>query len=92
MFIKIHIIFKNSKNHYVYNMPIVSVKGLMKPPMYNDYLGTTVIEDLNDSSLKLELNFIEQTWSQPTLGNFNGKVTISEDQVEYLLKIKLSIY
>ena len=82
---KIHIIFKNSKNHYVYNMPVVSVKGLMKPPMYNDYLGTTVIEDLNDSSLKLELNFIEQTWSQPTLGNFNGKVTISEDQVEYLL-------
>ena len=81
---KIHVIFKNSKNHYVYNMPVVSVKGLMKPPMYNDYLGITLIEDVNDSSLQLELNFIEQSWSQPTLGNFNGKVTLSED-VLYLI-------
>ena len=78
---KINIIFKNSKNHYTYNMPIVSIKGLMKPPMYNDYLGTTVIEDINDSSLRLELNFIEQSWSQPVLGNFNGKVFSDEDNI-----------
>ena len=82
---KINIIFKNSKNHYTYNMPIVSIKGLMKPPMYNDYLGTTVIEDINDSSLRLELNFIEQSWSQPVLGNFNGKVFSDEDNIFYLI-------
>ena len=84
---KIHLIFKNSKtnSHYVFNMPIVSIKGLMKPPMYNDYLGTTVIEDLNDKNIKLELNFIEQSWSQNVLGNFNGKVIINEENIEYLI-------
>ena len=82
---KIHVIFKNSKNHYTYNMPIVSIKGLMKPPMYNDYLGTTLIEDTSNNSLKLELNFIEQSWSQTVLGNFNGKVTTDEENVHYLI-------
>ena len=82
---KINIVFKNSKNHYVYNMPIVSIKGLLKPPMFNDYLGTTIIEDVNDSNFKAEINFIEQSWSQPTLGNFNGKVYSAEDKVEYLI-------
>ena len=66
-------------------MPIVSIKGLMKPPMYNDYLGTTVIEDLNDKNIKLELNFIEQSWSQTVLGNFNGKVILNEENIEYLI-------
>ena len=82
---KIHIIFKNSKTHYTYNMPTVSIKGLMKPPMYNDYLGTTIIEDINDKNIRLELNFIEQTWSQPVLGNFEGKVITGEDNIEYLI-------
>ena len=82
---KIHIIFKNSNNHYVYNMPVVSVKGIMKPPMFNDYLGTTIIEDLNDSNFKTEINFVEQSWSQPILGNFNGKVLSGEDKIEYLI-------
>ena len=82
---KIHITFKNSKTHYTYNMPTVSIKGLMKPPMYNDYLGTTIIEDINDKNIRLELNFIEQTWSQPVLGNFEGKVITGEDNIEYLI-------
>ena len=82
---KIHLIFKQAKIHYTYNMPTVSIKGLMKPPMYNDYLGTTIIEDLNDKNIKLELNFVEQSWSQPVLGNFNGKVTTNEENVEYLI-------
>ena len=82
---KINIIFKNSKNHYVYNRPIVSVKGVLKPPMYNDYSGTTIIQDVNDSNIKLELNFAEQTWSQTTLGGFEGKAYSGEDQIEYLI-------
>ena len=83
---KIHIFFKHSKNHYVYNRPIVSVKGLLKPPMYNDYSGTTIIQDMNDQNIKLELNFIEQTWSQSILGNFEGKAFSGEDKVEYLIE------
>ena len=83
---KIHIFFKHSKYHYVYNRPIVSVKGLIKPPMYSDYSGTTIIQDMNDQNIKLELNFIEQTWSQSILGNFEGKAYSGEDQVEYLIE------
>ncbi len=82
---KINIIFKNSKNHYVYNRPIVSVKGLLKPPMYSDYYGTTIIQDFSDKNIKLELNFIEQTWSQSVLGGFEGKAFSAEDQIEYLI-------
>ena len=82
---KINVIFKNSKNHYVYNRPIVSVKGLLKPPMYSDYYGTTIIQDFSDKNIKLELNFIEQTWSQSVLGGFEGKAFSAEDQIEYLI-------
>ena len=82
---KIHIIFKKNNIHYTYNAPIISVKGLLKPPMYNDYLGTTYIEDINDKNIKLELNFVEQSWSQPILGGFEGKVVNDEDNIEYLI-------
>ena len=82
---KIHIIFKKSQNHYTYNRPIISVKGLLKPPMYNDYSGTTIIEDVNNSSVRLELNFIEQGWTQSVLGNFEGKSFSEEGNVEYLI-------
>ena len=82
---KINIIFKNSNTHYTYNLPVVSVKGLMKPPMYNDYLGTTVIENINEPNYKTEITFVEQSWSQPVLGNFSGKVYSGEEQVEYLI-------
>ena len=83
---KINIIFKNSRNHYVFNRPIVSVKGLLKPPMYSDYSGTTIIQDINDKNIKLELNFIEQTWTQSILGRFEGKAFSAEDQIEYLIE------
>ena len=59
---KIHIIFKNSQNHYVYNMPVVSFKGLVKPPMFNDYLGTTTIEDANDSNFKIKMVIIKMCY------------------------------
>ena len=82
---KINIIFKNSKNHYVYNRPIISVKGLLKPPMYSDYSGTTIIQDINDKNIKLELTFIEQTWSQNVLGGFEGKAFSGEEEIAYLI-------
>ena len=81
----INIIFKKTNNHYIYNRPIVSVKGLLKPPMYSDYSGTTVIKDINDTNIKLELNFLEQSWTQSTLGVFEGKAYSREDEVVYLI-------
>ena len=82
---KVNIIFKNSKIHYVYNRPIVSVKGLLKPPMFSDYSGTTLIEDINDPNLKGEIIFKEQSWTQSVLGGFDGKVYKGEDEVIYLI-------
>ena len=64
---KIHIIFKSQQNHYVYNMPLASFKGFVKQPMYNDYLGTTIIEDVNDTNFKAEINFIETTWTTKSI-------------------------
>jgi len=82
---KINIFLKNSGSHYVYNRPIVYVKGLMKPPMYNDYSGTTIIQDINDKNVKCELNFIEQSWTSNVLGNFEGKAYSEDNEVKYLI-------
>ena len=81
----INIIFKKANNHYIYNRPIISVKGLLKPPMYSDYSGTTVIKDIKDNNIKLELNFLEQSWTNSTLGGFEGKAYSGEDEVAYLI-------
>ena len=51
---KIHIIFKCQQNHYVYNIPLASFKGFVKPTMYSDYLDTTIIDDVNDTNFKVE--------------------------------------
>ena len=84
---KINIIMKNSGNHYVFNRPIVYVKGLMKPPMYNDYSGITIIEDVNDKNIKCEISFCEQSWSSNVIGNFEGKVYLNdcESDIKYLI-------
>ena len=82
---KIHIYFKKSGSHYVFNRPSITMKGLMKPPMYNDYSGTTIIQDVVNSNIKCELNFIEQSWTNNELGEFEGKVFSDENKVEYLL-------
>ena len=82
---KIHIYLKKSGNHYVFNRPLIYIKGLMKPPMYNDYSGTTIIQEVNDKNVKCELNFIEQSWSSNDLGNFEGKSYSNENEVKYLI-------
>ena len=82
---KVNIFLKNSGSHYVYNRPSVCIKGLMKPPMYNDYSGTTVIQDVNDKNVKCELNFFEQSWISTTIGDFEGKAYSSEGEVKYLI-------
>ena len=82
---KINIYLKKTKSNYVFNRPLIYIKGLMKPPMYNDYSGTTIIEDINDKNVKCVLNFIEQSWSSNELGNFEGKAYLNEEEVKYLI-------
>jgi hypothetical protein len=58
----------------------------MKPPLYNDYAGTTVIQNTNNTSYRCELKFIEEGWTPNSLGNFEGSVFKDYETVVYLLK------
>ena len=83
---KIHVHCKGTGDHYIFNFPSVYVKGLMKPPMYNDYSGTTIIQNTNDASYRCEIKFIEEGWTPNSLGKFEGTVFKDYDKVVYLLK------
>ena len=82
---KIHVFLKNSGSHYIYNRPVACIKGLLKPPMYSDYSGTTVIQDVNNENIKCELTFIEESWTSTTIGDFEGKSYSNEGEVKYLI-------
>ena len=58
----------------------------MKPPLYNDYSGTTLIQNTNDASYRCEIKFIEEGWTPNSLGNFEGTVFKDYETVVYLLK------
>ena len=83
---KSHIHIKKTGDHYIFNPPTVYVKGLMKPPLYNDYAGTTVIQNTSDTSYRCELKFIEEGWTPDSLGNFEGTVFKDYETIVYLLK------
>ena len=83
---KAHIHFKKTGDHYILNPPTVYVKGLMKPPLYNDYAGNTIIQNTKDASYRCELKFIEEGWSPNSLGNFEGTVFKDYETIAYLLK------
>ena len=83
---KAHIHFKKTGDHYILNPPSVYVKGLMKPPLYNDYGGTTIIQNTKDVSYRCELKFIEEGWTPNSLGNFEGTVFKDYETIVYLLK------
>ena len=82
---KAHIHFKKTGDHYILNPPSVNVKGLMKPPLYNDYSGTTIIQNTKDTSYRCELKFIEEGWTPNSLGNFEGTVFKDYETIAYLL-------
>ena len=82
---KTHIHCKKTGDHYIFNPPTVYVKGLMKPPLYNDYAGTTVIQNTTDTSYRCELKFKEEGWTADSLGNFEGTVFKDYETVVYLL-------
>ena len=83
---KTHIHCKKTGDHYIFNPPTVYVKGLMKPPLYNDYAGTTVIQNTTDTSYRCELKFKEEGWTADSLGNFEGTVFKDYETVVYLLE------
>ena len=83
---KVHVHCKKSGDHYIFNSPNVYIKGLMKPPLYSDYSGTTVIQNTTDTSYRCELKFIEEGWTPDSLGNFEGTVFKDYETIVYLLR------
>ena len=81
---KIHILLKKFGDHYTYIPPNAMAKGLMKPPLYVDYYGDVLIQNINNPAYKCELNFIEEGWTPDSLGNFKGTV-YNNDKTIYLL-------
>ena len=83
---KIHLILKKCNNaHFIYNRPTLIVKGFVKPPLHNDFSGTTVIENINDKENKCEIKFYEETWKNNVIGLFDGKI-FNKDKIVYLIK------
>ena len=83
---KAHIHLKKTGDHYILNPPSVYIKGLMKPPLYNDYGGTTIIQNTKEVSYRCELKFNEEGWTPNSLGNFEGTVFKDYETIAYLLK------
>ena len=81
---KIHIYFKKNKDYYIFNRPNIALKGLIKPPIHNDYIGNVIIQNINNKNIKCELIFDEEGWNSN--GNFSGKVYNNENKVVYLIK------
>ena len=83
---KAHIHCKKTGDHYIFNPPNIYVKGLMKPPLYNDYVGNTIIQNTTDTSYRCELKFIEEGWTPDSLGVIEGTVFKDYETIVYLLK------
>lgn len=81
---KIHILLKKSGDLYTYIPPNAMAKGLMKPPLYIDYYGDVLIQNITHPSYKCELKFIEEGWTPDSIGEFEGTV-YNGDKIIYLL-------
>ena len=81
---KIHLKFKKKGEHYTYIPPNALAKGIINPPLYIDYSGDVLIENLTNKKYKCELKFIAEGWTKDSLGNFEGTV-YNEDKIVYLL-------
>ena len=81
---KIHLKLKKSGEHYTYIPPNALAKGIINPPLYIDYSGDVIIENITNRKYKCELKFIAEGWTKDSLGNFEGTV-YNEDNVVYLL-------
>lgn len=83
---KVTVLLKKSKNCYTYNRPLAALKGLMKPPLHNDYYGTVTIHHTELSDLKCVINFQDEGFTGKDKGNFEGKVYSGVDEVAYIIK------
>ena len=83
---KIHVHCKKTGDHYILNPPTIYAKGIMNPPLHNDYSGTTIIQNTTDTSYRCELKFIEEGWTPNSLGNFEGTVFKDYETIVYLLR------
>ena len=81
---KIHLKLKKSGEHYTYIPPNALAKGIINPPLYIDYSGDVIIENITNPKYKCELKFIAEGWTKDSLGNFEGTV-YNEDNIVYLL-------
>jgi len=82
---KVHLHIKSTNDHFTYNRPNMMVKGFLKPPMHNDYNGTTIIENELFPDNKAEIKFIEESWTNSELGLIEGKI-FNGDKIIYLIK------
>jgi hypothetical protein len=81
---KVHIILKKTGDHYTYIPPNAMAKGLLKPPLYVDYYGDVVIQNITSPDYRCELKFIEEGWTPDSLGQFEGTI-YNKDKIIYLL-------
>ena len=81
---KIHLILKQTEDHYTYIPPNALAKGIINPPLYVDYSGDVLIENIKDNKYRCELKFIAEGWTKDSLGNFEGSV-YNGDDIVYVL-------
>jgi hypothetical protein len=81
---KVHIKLKKLGEHYTYIPPNALAKGIINPPLYVDYSGDILIQNLNEKKYKCELKFIAEGWTKDSLGNFEGTV-YNDNKIVYLL-------
>ena len=58
---KVHLHIKSTNVHFTCNRSNIMSKGFLKPPMHNDYNGTTIIENEIYPENKAEIKFIEES-------------------------------
>ena len=82
---KVHLHIKSTNEHFSYNLPNLMVKGFLKPPLHNDYNGTTIISNETFPENKAEIKFIEESWTNTKIGLIEGKI-YNSDNIVYLIK------
>ena len=79
---KTHVMLKRTNDYYVFNRPVIYMKGLMTGNLHGDYAGEVIIRNTNNPQSKCIMNFIEEGKNTP-LGGFNGKVYNENGDVVY---------
>lgn len=76
---KTHLLLKKHNRYFVFNKPLILMKGLVKAPVHNDYGGDVTIQCIECPDVKCVLTFIDE--SKKPIGTFEGKVYDGEKVV-----------